>query len=88
MHTVELLDEAMALARKLGYDVRLEAVEGHAGSCVVAGRKLLFVDLAASPAERLETVLEALGDELGASAQPDAWTTSPTLRKLVGRRAA
>jgi hypothetical protein len=88
MHTVELLDEAMALARKLGYDVRLEAVEGSAGSCVVAGRKLLFVDVAASPAERLETVLDVLGEEAGASAQPNAWATSPTLRKLVGRRAA
>jgi hypothetical protein len=88
MHTVEVLDEAMELARKMGYEVRVEAVVGAAGSCVVAGRKLLFVDAAASPAERLETVIAALGEETGTNAQPDAWSTSPTLRKLVSRRAA
>ncbi len=79
MHTVELLDEAIGLARSLGYEVRLEAVDGHAGSCVVAGRKLLFVDVAASPAERLDTVLDVLGEDAGV----DGCEVSSTLQRLV-----
>lgn len=87
MHTVELLDEAIALARRLGYTVRLEALDGHAGSCVVAGRKLLLVDLAAGPAERLETVLDALRED-AAAAGVDEQTVSPTLRRLIAPRRA
>ena len=52
MHTVELLEEAIEVARRLGYHVRVEPLDGHAGYCVVAGKKLLLVDLAAGPAER------------------------------------
>ncbi|MEX2187660.1 MAG: hypothetical protein WD875_12730 [Pirellulales bacterium] len=91
MHTVELLEEAIALAQMLGYEVRLEALDGHAGSCVVAGRKLLLVDLAASPAERLDTVLDALREESfakGFAQAVDERTLSPALRRLVVRRRA
>lgn len=87
MHTVELLDEAIALAKRLGYTVRLEALDGHAGSCVVAGRKLLLVDLAAGPAERLDTVLEALREEV-ASTSIDEQDVCPTLRRLIAPRRA
>jgi hypothetical protein len=84
MHTVELLEEAMEVARRLGYHVRVEPLEGHAGYCVVAGKKLLLVDLAAGPAERLDTVLDALRED--AAIEPG--DLSPTLQRLLGRHKA
>lgn len=84
MHTVELLEEAIEVARRLGYHVRVEPLEGHAGYCVVAGKKLLLVDLAAGPAERLDTVLDALRED--AAIEPG--DLSPTLQRLLGRHKA
>lgn len=60
MHTVELLDQAVALAQSLGYAVRQDWLGGGGGSCEVRGRKWLFVDLALTPAEQLGQVLDAL----------------------------
>jgi len=61
MHTVELLDRAIERARQLGYEIRHEWLGGKGGGdCELAGRKILFVDLACPPEEQLAQVLEAL----------------------------
>src|SRR5262245_48616039 len=64
MHTVELLDEALGAARRLGYDVRQDWLGGDGGGhCLVRGRRLLLLDVAQSPDEQLDIVVEALRSE-------------------------
>jgi hypothetical protein len=46
MHTVELLQEAVEAARRLGYEVRQDWLGGNGGGhCLVRGRKWLLLDL-------------------------------------------
>jgi len=63
MHTVEMLEQALAVAKQLGYSVRVESLAGRSGACELKGKKFLFLDLELSPAEQLELVLEALKHE-------------------------
>jgi len=68
MHTVELLDEAVDAARRLGYEVRQDWLGGDGGGhCLVRGRKWLLLDLAQSANEQLDVVGEALRGEIGAA---------------------
>jgi hypothetical protein len=62
MHTVDLLDQAVGAAKQRGYKVREEWLGGAGGACEIQGQKWLFLDLALSPDEQLEQVLEALRD--------------------------
>ena len=71
MHTVELLEQALDLAGRLGYKIRQEWLGGiGGGGCELAGRKILFLDLALNPAEQLDQVLDALRHEPAATALP------------------
>ena len=64
MHTVVLLSYALNIAEQLGYAVRQEWIDGNSGGgCMLRGRKLLFIDLAAPPNEQLEIVLGVLRSE-------------------------
>jgi len=64
MHTVELLERAVSLAQQLGYTVRQEWLGGSGGgACELKGRKYLFLDVAACPADQLELILDALRRE-------------------------
>ncbi len=66
MHTVELLEQVLTIAERLGYGVRHEWLGGQGCSaCEFSGRKWMFVDLAASTAEQLEQVAEALQADPG-----------------------
>jgi len=68
MHTVELLQEALEAARRLGYEVRQDWLGGNGGGhCLVRGRKWLLLDLAQTPDEQLEVLAEALRGEIGAA---------------------
>ncbi|MBN2474363.1 MAG: hypothetical protein JXB62_07130 [Pirellulales bacterium] len=61
MHTVELLQQALELAGRLGYVVRQEWLGGcGGGGCELRGRKTVFLDLALSPIDQLDQVLDAL----------------------------
>lgn len=61
MHTVELLEQALALAARLGYRVRQEWLgDCGGGACEYGGRKWLFVDLSLSTADQLSQVVDAL----------------------------
>ena len=71
MHTVELLQHALDLAGRLGYRIRQEWLGGSGGGgCELAGRKILFLDVALNPAEQLDQVLDALRREPTAPALP------------------
>ena len=71
MHTVELLEEAVSAAQRLGYEVRQEWLGGNGGgACEIRGRKSIFLDLALGPADQLEHVVDALRREPDALALP------------------
>lgn len=85
MHTAQLLKEALLLAQRLGYEVRFELLGGSGGACELKGRKWLFLDLATTPAEQLQTVLA----ELARLPQAPSLAQSEALRRLfAGRKAA
>jgi hypothetical protein len=64
MHTVEILEQALDLAVRLGYTVRQECFAGSGGgACQLKGRKFLFVDLDLGPDEQLDQVATALQHE-------------------------
>ena len=64
MHTVELLEEAVALAERVGYQVRQEWLGGSGGGgCELKGRKWIFLDVAVGPWEQLDQVLQTLRRE-------------------------
>ena len=71
MHTVEMLEQALDLAVRLGYTVRQEWLAGSGGGgCELKGRKLFFLDLDLGPDEQLEQVLETLRREPDAAGLP------------------
>jgi hypothetical protein len=71
MHAVELLDQAIDLAKQLGYSVRQDFFAGcGGGGCELKGRKFLFLDLDLTPDEQLEQVALALRNEPTAAAFP------------------
>ena len=64
MHTVEMLEQAIDLAVRLGYTVRQEWLAGSGGGgCELNGRKLLFLDLDLGPDEQLDQVVATLRRE-------------------------
>ena len=64
MHTVEVLEQALDLAERLGYRVRQEWLGGSGGGgCELGGRKVLFLDLALGPIDQLDQVLDTLRRE-------------------------
>jgi hypothetical protein len=83
MHTVDLREQALVLAKQLGYRIREEWLRGSGGGhCEFAGSRWIFVDLTLSAAEQLEQVAEALRSDPGIHSA----TLSPTLRRLLGVR--
>ena len=71
MLRVEMLDQALDLAVRLGYTVRQDCFAGSGGgACQLKGRKFLFVDLDVGPDEQLDQVLAALRHEPNALTFP------------------
>ena len=61
MHTVELLEQAIEFAERLGYRMREEWLGGSGGgACELKGQKWIFIDLALNPVEQLDQVAQAL----------------------------
>jgi hypothetical protein len=85
MHTVELLEAAIAQIKALGYRVRIEPLAGgEGGFCVYQTRRWLFLDAAASPLEQLHAVLEVLrGDP-----RTNHAALLPELARLLEKRKA
>ncbi len=85
MHSVVLLEQALALAERQGFVVRQDWFGGTAGgACELQGRRWLLVDLALPPREQLEQVLEALSEAL----QPQDVAPFPELQKVLKLRKA
>jgi hypothetical protein len=85
MHTVELLEQAIGLAERCGFVVRQDWFGGSAaGACELKGRRWVFIDLAISPREQLDQLLDALG-EIPTVAQLQM---SPQLQKMLNLRKA
>ena len=83
MHTVELLKEAIATAELLGYRIRYEWLDGVGGGpCKIGGQQIVFVDLALSPREQFDQVLEALQENPAAA----RLSLSAPLRQILGLR--
>ena len=86
MHTVEVLEQALAVAEELGYKIRHEWLGGNGGgACEFGGSKWIFIDLALNAVEQLDQVAEALrGDPV-----IHLVALSPPLRQVLDvRRAA
>lgn len=61
MHSVDLLEEVIALAEYYGFEIRREFLgESTGGACRVGGRWILFVDLSLPAGEQLSQVLAAV----------------------------
>ncbi|MGC3972035.1 MAG: hypothetical protein QM775_33250 [Pirellulales bacterium] len=89
MHTVELLEAAIASVKKLGYRVRTEVLDdGTAGGvCTFGGRRWIFLDARQKPIEHLHEMLEVLRGHVGdPRLQPPAELAR--LIELPQRRAA
>jgi len=86
MHTVELLQEALGAARRMGYEVRQDWLGGNGGGhCLVRGRKWILLDVAQTVEEQLDVVVDALRGEASAARS----VQSPELReRLQPRRMA
>jgi hypothetical protein len=86
VYSVELLEQALAAAKQLGFRIREDALNGCAGgACQIKGQRWLFIDPSLSTRERLEQVLDALA-ALGSGI--DGELSAPLSRIIHGRRAA
>ena len=66
MHTVELVEQALEAARRLGFRIRHDWLDGvTSGPCLISGQKWLFLDLNDSPSEHLAILRDALHREPG-----------------------
>ena len=71
MHTVELLDQAIDVAKRLGYAIRQDFFAGcGGGGCELKGRRFLFLDLDLSPEEQLDQVITVLRHESAVATLP------------------
>ena len=71
MHTAEMLEQAIDLARRLGYSIREEWLGGQTGGgCEIGGRKVLFLDVALGVADQLDQVVDTLRNEPAAQSLP------------------
>jgi len=85
MHTVEMLEQVLTVAERLGYGVRHEWLGGQGcNACEFGGRKWLFVDLAVSAAEQLDQIAEALQNDPGVH----LLQLQPEMQQLLGTRHA
>lgn len=85
MHTVELLEQALAAIKRLGYRVRAEHLDGgKGGPCEFNGRRWLFLDVAQAPLEQLHLVLELLRND----PKVGKLELAPDLARLVHTRRA
>ena len=85
MHKAQLLQEAVRLAGRLGYEIRQDWLGGGSGgACEIRGRKLMFIDLAVDIEEQLEQVVDGLRHDARIYAVP----LSSAMQELLGVRKA
>ena len=83
MHTVELLEQAIATAQQLGYGIRQEWLGGiGGGACEFGGQKWIFIDLSLNAIEQLDQVSDALRADVAIH----TIELSESMRKCLGVR--
>lgn len=86
MHTIDLLEQALHAARRLGYKIRYESLgDAGSGACQIKGQRLLFLDPADGPLEQLQTAVAALEGDAKTAELP---VPAELARLLNLRRAA
>ena len=60
MHSVDLLDEALDLARASGFEVRQWLGESGGGACRIGAKWVLFVNLSLTAEEQLQGLIASL----------------------------
>ncbi len=80
VHTVDLLEQGIALLEKLGYQIRVEAELGRSMICRVKGKPMLVLDPEQSPREQLDIVLQGLRSETSITMLDQC---SPALRSVL-----
>lgn len=85
MHKAQLLQEAVRLAQRLGYEIRQDWLGGGSGgACEIRGHKLMFIDLAVDIEDQLEQVVDGLRRDAGIYVVP----LSSAMQELLGVRKA
>jgi hypothetical protein len=80
IHTVDLLEQGIALLEKLGYQIRIEAEFGRSMICRLKGKSILVLDPEQTAREQLDVVLDGLRSET--SVQMLNYCT-PELRSVI-----
>ncbi|MCA9130464.1 MAG: hypothetical protein KDB22_25420 [Planctomycetales bacterium] len=81
MFSVDLLEEAIQVAKDSGFEVRHEWLsESVGGACRIGQRRVLYVDLSLTAEEQLEQVVTALRNERQMAVES---ITSSALRDLL-----
>ena len=80
--TLGLLEEAMQLARDLGFRVREEPLgDLPGGACAVGGKRQILLNAAHPSSQRLDTLLEILAGDPGVADQPVSHLLESRLRR-------
>jgi hypothetical protein len=80
--TLGLLEEAMQLARDLGFRVREEPLgDLPGGACSVGGKRQILLNAAHPSSQRLDTLLEILAVDPGVADQPVSHLLESRLRR-------
>lgn len=84
MDTLGLYQEALQLARDLGYEVREEPLgDLPGGRCTVKGATHVLLNLERPVAERLDRLLRALAADARVAAEPTSRLLAARLRTLA-----
>ena len=85
--TLGLLEEAMQLARDLGYRVREEPLgDLPGGACAVGGNRQILLNAAHPSSQRLDTLLDILASAPGVADQPVSHLLESRLRRHRAER--
>ncbi len=80
-----VLAEGMQLASDLGYQVREEPLgDLPGGSCVVAGKRQILLNLEQTPADRLEQLVIVLAADPATADEPKSRPLAALLRQHQG----
>lgn len=61
VHSVDILEEAIELAKQIGFQVRHEWLDGSSGgTCRIGSSWVLFVDLSLTASEQMDQAISAL----------------------------
>ncbi|HEX3870005.1 MAG TPA: hypothetical protein VHV77_06195 [Pirellulales bacterium] len=77
-----MLEHAVDAARRLGFKVREDWLGGSFGVCELRGNRWIFLDMAQSPTDRLQAVIDAIRTEPGLHRM----TIVPQLSRLLDMR--